>query len=224
LLQEVKSGDAKVDALKEAALKRKPALNSLESRKWRGGNLALRTEKWPAPVLSAIGLYPVNLINDIIDVASVEVGLGIGIGAKVKATEVAALGIQAEMGEAVVGWRKGKPTAYSSLDNYLDLLAIDFRSGVYPADRLYGGARIPFSTDGLKAPGNVPYDFSTDYYGVGAHVMAGLVAANVEVHLMEIFDAILGVLFIDPLNDNWIVNEPARLSEEEKQAARDLWE
>lgn len=224
LLEAVGSGDPKVDALKSAALKKKPSLDAIESRSWLGGNHAMRSEKWPAPVLAAIALYPINVLNDLIDVASVEIGLGIGLGAKVKATEVVALGMQAEMGEALVGWRKGKPTAYTSLDNSLDLLAIDFRNGVYPADRTYGGARIPFSTDGLKSPGSTPYDFSTDYYGVGAHVMAGLVAANAEVHLIEVFDAVMGLLFIDPLNDNWIVNVPIRLSEAEKQAARDLWE
>lgn len=223
LLEDANPHDPKVPALKSAALKKDPDLRALESRKWLGGNHAMRPEKFPTPVLSTIALYPFNVIGDILDLVSMEIGVGMGLGVKAKATEVAALGIQAEAGEALIGWRQGAPTAYKISENSIDLLALEFREGLYPADRLYDGAKISFATDGLKQPGNPPYDFSTDYYGVGAHVMAGLLAVNVEFHPVQLIDAVAGLLFLDPMNDNWGMNERIRLTEEELEAARNLY-
>lgn len=224
LLEEVRSGDPKVEALKSAALKKKPSLEAIESRSWLGGNHAMRTEKWPAPVVAAILLYPINILGDLADLASFEIGPGIGLGIKAKATEIASLGIQVEQGEALVGWRNGGLTAYTTVDNSLDLLALNFRNGVYPGDRTYKRARVPYATDGLKAPGEPPYAHGTDYYGVGGHVMAGLVAVNAEFHPVQLLDAVAGLLFIDPLNDNWVVNRKIRLSDEEREAVRELWQ
>lgn len=224
LLEDANAHDPKVPALKSAALKKDPDLRGLESRNWLGGNHTLWPEKYPTPVISAILLYPFNLINDVVDVVSFDFGVGIGLGVKAKATEIAAVGIQAEMGEALIGWRQGAPTAYQISENSIDLLAIDFREGLYPVDRMYDGSKMSFSTDGLKQPGNPPYDFSTDYYGIGAHVMAGLVAANVEFHPVQLLDVVAGLFFFDPMNDNWGLNEKIQLSEEELEAARNLFE
>lgn len=223
LLEDVNHHDPKVPALKSAALKKDHDLRALESRKWLGGNHALRPEKFPRPVVSTILLYPFNVIGDLFDLASFEIGVGAGVGVKAKVTEVAALGVQAEAGEALIGWRGGRPTAYQMAENYVDLGALEFREGLYPADRAYKGAKISFATDGLKQPGNPPYDFATDYYGVGAHIMAGLLAANIEFHPVQLVDAVAGLLFMDPMNDNWLINERIELTEEELDAARNLY-
>jgi hypothetical protein len=223
LLEDANQHDPKVPALKSAALKKDPDLRGLESRKWLGGNHSMRPEKFPTPVLSTILLYPFNILNDIVDLASIEIGAGVGLGVKAKATEIAALGIQAEAGEALIGWRGGAPTAYHTAENSIDLLALEFREGLYPTDRMYHGAKIASAQDGLKVPGSPPYDFATDYYGVGAHVMAGLVVVNVEFHPVQLLDAVAGLLFFDPMNDNFAVNETIRLSDEDLEHARNLY-
>ncbi len=224
LLEDANQHDPKVPALKSAALKKDPDLRGLESRQWLGGNHSMRPEKYPTPVLSAILLYPLNLLGDIADLASFEIGAGIGLGFKAKVTEVVALGLQAETGEALVGWRGGRPTAYQTAENSIDLLTLEFREGIYPSDRMYGGAKIASAQDGLKQPGSPPYDFATDYYGIGGHVMAGLVAVNVEFHPVQLLDAVAGLLFFDPMNDNYGVNEKIRLSDEDLENARNLYD
>lgn len=224
LLEQADASDPKVPALKDACLKKSVAVRDLEDRRWLGGNHALRTETWPSPILAAILLYPVNVVADIVDLASFEIGVGVGLGARVKATEPLALGLQAEMGEALIGWKNGRLSARTGADNAIDLLGLEFRNGYYAADRQYGGARVPFITDGLKQPGAPPYALSTDYYGIGGHVMAGLLALHLEFHPVQLVDAVAGLLFIDPMNDGYIVNRPIRLSPEEKDAARRLFE
>lgn len=224
LLEKADTGDPKIPVLKDACLKKSPAVRDLESRDWLGGNMALRIEKFPTPVITALLMYPINLLGDLSDLVSFEVGPGIGIGAKAKISEPVSLGAQAELGEALIGWRNGRLTAHTALENSVDLLNLEFRNGLYPADRLYGGAKIPYVADGMKIPEETPYDFSTDWYGVGAHVMAGVVAVNVEFHPVQLVDLVTGLLFIDPLNDNYLVNSPIRLSDSEKDAARRLFE
>lgn len=222
LLEEVDSSDPKIPALKEACHRKSIAVRDLDNRKWLGGNHALRTEVWPTPVLIAVAMYPVNVVADILDLISIEVGVGAGLGAKVKITEPLALGLQAEHGEALVGWRSGRFSARTGADNAIDLLGLEFRNGYYAADPMYGGAHVPFVADGLKQPGAPPYDFTTDYYGIGGHVMAGIIAVNVEFHPFQLVDAIGSLLFLDPMNDSYLLTRPILLPASERAAAQQL--
>jgi hypothetical protein len=224
LLEETRRRDHKIAAIKDASVRMDPSLRALRHRRWLGGNHPLRTERKPTPIFSAILLYPVNLVADLADLVTLEIGVGIGLGAKVKATEIVSLGAQASQGEAMVGWAGGRPSVRTGSDSFLDILGLNFRAGTYPLDRTFGKVNLPYATDGIKQPNEPPYQRSTDYYGIGGKIQAGIVGVNVELHPMQLFDAVAGLLFIDPLNDAYVVNEPIRLNERELDAAARLFQ
>jgi hypothetical protein len=223
LLEETRRDDKEMAALQDASLRMDPSVRALKHRRWLGGNHPLRTETTPTPVLTAILLYPVNVIADLADLVTLEVGYGIGLGAKAKVTELGALGLQASQGETMLGWAGGRPSLRSGSDSFVDILGLNFRAGSYPADRAFGNVLIPYATDGIKQPNEPPYQRSTDYYGIGGRVQAAIVGVNVEFHPVQLIDAVAGLLFIDPLNDGLVVTEPVRLNQQEREAASKLF-
>jgi hypothetical protein len=224
LLDETRRDNPKLDALKDAAVRMDPRVRHLKHRRWLGGNLPLRTERSPTPIFSAILLYPVNLLADLGDLVTVELGAGIGLGAKVKVTEIAAVGVQASQGEALIGWAGGRPSVRTGSDSFVDILGLNFRAGEYPLDRTFGNVKVPYATDGIKQPNEPPYQVSTDYYGIGARVQAAIVSVNVEFHPIELIDAVAGIFFIDPLNDGFAVTESIQLNDSELEAAGRLFQ
>ena len=152
-----------------------------------------------------IMLYPVNRILDILDLFSLNVGLGADVQANVHVTRAMQLGL----GGAATG-RLAFPINYKR------------QTGVY---RQYGGELsflpltaeayhkrnvsswqtvepVDYKANGVSEPGRKIYEEARDYYAIGAHVPLVLGSVEAEVHLKEIPDLILGFLMIDLQEDD----------------------
>jgi hypothetical protein len=117
--------------------------------------------------------YPINIVADTLDCAKASVGIGLGIGARVRATDLAQVGAMAYdsvrvglNGRSFPAWHEMNVEAGISL-LYLDI----------------GGAE------------HAPTEF-----GGAAHV--ALVGASASVDPVEIIDLIATLFFLDPLEDN----------------------
>lgn len=201
-LLEAEPDNAVVRQLQQQALDAAPETSILVNKAMLGSNLSDRTRRSPYPIGWAIGLYPFNRVLDLVDVISLEAGVCIGVGAKVKATDALAVGGQVSAGEVCLGLERRHLSVRATVDDFLEVLPLEAR-GLVEARAYSGGAySLTYASAGLKKPSADAYQRARDYWGVGARAEAGILAVNAELHTIELFDALAGFILFDPLRDD----------------------
>lgn len=208
-----------VFAIKAAALRANSDLQRFEDRDILGSNLKLR-EKTDAGAGVRIITWPVNVLLDLIDVVTVEVGACLGAGVKAQVTDAVAVGGQLSAGQTVFGFRNRNFGTRVTIEEYLDLVFFEFRTlaeGVFNT----GGARaISYSGAGVKAPTDPPNQHTRDYWAVGAQAEVGIIALNVQVHPLQVWDFLATVFFLDPLHDNIASTRGVKFDPDEIEAVK----
>ena len=214
--------DERAVRIKAQAVQREPDLARLERRSGLGRNVPLRQSRRSAFPIKIL-LWPVNLVVDLLDVVTVEVGPGIGVGAKAQVTEPLSLGAQLSLGATYVGLQGRHPAVRAAFEQYLDLFPLEFRGIAEASFGTFGAYAAEHKGTGVKAPSDRLYQRARDYWAIGAEASAGLVNANVKIHPVQIGDWLAGIFFFDPLTDNvGTTKSIGRLDTDEKDAIRRL--
>ncbi len=221
-LLEAEPDNAAVRELQQQALAAAPEAAPLVHKAMLGSNLSDRTRRSPYPIVTAIVLYPLNRVFDVIDLISVEAGVCIGVGAKVKATDAVAVGAQVSAGEIGLGLERRHLSTRATVDEFLEILPLETRALVEARAYTGGVYSLTYAHAGLKAPSARVYQRARDYWGVGARAEAGIVAVNAELHAVEVFDALAGFLLFDPLRDDIGTTRGIRIAPLERTSMVDL--
>lgn len=149
-----------------------------------------------------IALYPVNRVLDMLDVVSFHAGLEGGVLADVHVTHA----LQAEAGASggmQVGWWQGRNLALGS-GNVAGFALGPFNCEGEGFTRVgtRGAATRSYSLVTMSRPTGFAYQRYRDYWAIGGRVTAGVAGAGVELHPVELVDALCGFLFIDFLRDD----------------------
>ena len=167
-------------------------------------------------------LYPVNRILDLLDVVTVRVGLEGGLYAEAHATRALQAGIGAG-GGFEIGWSQKRELAVGTTSfSGLALGPVSLEEENWSRAGTGGLAGHRFSVAGLNAPSDFVYQRHRDYWGIGARVILLLVGVEVEVHPVELADAVSGFFLADFLQDDIGTTRSLRLSAAEIQAMTDL--
>lgn len=214
-------GDSRAIEIRQEAIAQKPTLAKLDSRKVLGSNFAMR-ETRNISTTGKVLLWPVNFFTDLLDIITVEVGVCLGVGAKAQVTDAAAAGAQISAGQTTIGFRNRHPGVRASIENFLDILPIQLRALAETAAGTHGVYALSYGGAGTKWPKARPYQQARDYWSIGAQAEAGIIAANVEVHPIQLWDWITGLVFFDSLNDNIGPTKGIRLDSVEKEVIKSL--
>lgn len=154
--------------------------------------------------IDKLTLYIPNRIIDLMDVFSLNIGLGPTAHAELRATRAAQIGggisytfrgekdFNRQYGFALQNGVFGYcgPAVFEDIDRRpAYLLAKDFW----------------LETDGVLDPKDPVYDPETgaiDFWEIGGSLGAGIIEADVSIHPIEILDAFLGFFFIDIRHDD----------------------
>jgi len=185
-----------------------------------GKNLVRAPER-DSGALSLV-MYPVNRILDILDVVSVYVGLEGGLYADVHATRALQASAGAGGGAQVGWWQKRELAIGSAHVSGVALLPFSFEVESNSRAGTRGGREVGFRLAGLNRPRDLAYQRYRDYWGVGGRAIALAVGAGVELHPVELVDALLGFVFVDFLHDDVGHTRPLRLTEADRAAMEDL--
>jgi hypothetical protein len=143
--------------------------------------------------------YLPSRVLDLLDVVS----LGVGIPSipyffpasahvNVHATRAFQVGAGGTHG-LFIGWGYGRDLAWTFSHQELSIGPLTVCDLKYTADSPLEVSRV-----GMLLPTDPPFEEGRmDYWAIGAHVGALVTAVDVDVHLVEIADALLGFLFID---------------------------
>ena len=167
-------------------------------------------------------LYPFNRVIDILDVVSFHAGLEGGVYANAHVTRAAQVGLGAGGGTQLGWWQKRELGAGVShvaglaLGPFEASTVTDSRAGTRGAEmRGYGVA-------GINRPSDFTYQQHRDYWGIGVRAVAGIVGASIEIHPLELGDALAGFFFIDFLCDDFGESTKLKLKSVEVEAMQDL--
>ena len=172
------------------------------------GQLPLQTRSTTSSVspIYKVVFYIPNRIVDLIDIVS----FGIGIPSvpylfpsSIHANAHVSRGFQAGVG-TTHGLFLGKSW---SRDFAWALNHTEFSVGPLTVTELKHTAQTSAEVEkvGILVPSDAPFaERRMDYWAVGAHAGLLPVAASVDVHPVELLDAVLGFLFIDILDDDYL--------------------
>lgn len=150
------------------------ASSDVDSRKERAAKEPKRQERSASSSpLKKIIFYPVNIVADTLDCAKASVGIGLGIGARVRATDLVQVGA----------------ISYDSMRVGLNGRSFPFW---HEWDVEVGISLVYLNVGEVK--------HSPTEFGGAAHL--ALVGANASVDPAEIIDLIGAFFFMDPLEDN----------------------
>lgn len=197
-----------------------PACASTSSEPWRGGvTLAAAPstptlvhaafedeEEWsePAPIWARLLLWVPNRILDAIDTFSFDVHVGIGAGVDVHVTRAVQAVAMLRGGTAGIGWHWGRSLGVlTRTEAGLAAGPFGFNAGTMAMAGTAGADSGSLTIGGIHSPGDEVYaEERRDYWAAGASVTAGVVGVDVDVHLGEILDLILGIFLIDIYGDD----------------------
>jgi len=167
-------------------------------------------------------LYPVNRILDLLDVVSFHAGLEGGVLADVHATHA----VQAQAGASggvQVGWWQGRNLAVGS-GNVAGFALGPFNCEVERCMRVgtRGAETQSYFLVTMGRPTDLVYQRYRDYWGIGGRVTAFIAGAGLELHPVELVDALCGFLFIDFLNDDLGHTRKLKLNSADIAAMEDL--
>lgn len=222
ILLDASPRDLEVMQIQDRALAGEPKLKRLDRRETLGRNRPLRTSRGLS-VPGKVVLWPVNLITDLLDVFTIEVGVGLGAGAKAQVTEPVSAGAQFALGQTMVGFQTRHPSVRAAFENYIDIFPFEIRGVSEASYGTFGASAVNHGGTGFKVPSDRLYMNRRDYYGIGAEVLAGVPAAKVQVHPLQLYDWLLGLVFIDPMMDNVGSSKSiGRLDPDEREAVKRL--
>lgn len=162
-----------------------------------------------SPIYHAVFYLP-NRIVDLLDIVSFGVGipsLPYVFPSAIHANAHVTRGFQAGLGNThglFLGKSFSRDFAWSLTHN-------EFSVGPFTITELKHTAQSSAAVDkvGILVPSDEPFaQRRLDYWAVGAHAGFLPVAASVDVHPVEVLDALLGFFFIDLLGDDYL--RPAR--------------
>ena len=183
---------------------------------WLGSNVALRRPREADWGRRLLWWLPDRLL-DLADLVSFDLGLGAGLGGDVHLTRAVQIGAGA--GASVgLGWhgQRSLGVRVTESDGWaLSLWGAGQRSGfdLGPGGRVVGGQR--FDASGHHPDGLI-YQEWLDYWAVGGSAHALLVSAEVELHPMQLFDLLAGLVGFDPLGDDLATTEAGELLPDEE--------
>jgi hypothetical protein len=140
--------------------------------------------------------YPLNRVQDVLDIISLHIGFGLGAYVNAHATRAMQVGV----GTTNVTW-----------------LGIDHRQYGLCQDEKHEFSLLPLTLERSErkdteagvctqydSKEDLPllYQKYRDYWGIGAEVTGAIVNVGVEVHPLEILDALVGITTIDLLGDD----------------------
>ncbi|MFW6161338.1 MAG: hypothetical protein ACODAJ_01135 [Planctomycetota bacterium] len=143
---------------------------------------------------AAIAYYPLNRVQDLMDVASLQVGFGFGLHANAHATRAVQFGAGASAVSRVgfegrgVGLCNEAKAEFSLLMLTLEAFTRRNALGTYDS---YSTSDLPWL-----------YLKHRDYWGVGAEATAAVVNVGVELHPVELPDFLLGLAAVDFRGDD----------------------
>ncbi|RKY20419.1 MAG: hypothetical protein DRQ55_07735 [Planctomycetota bacterium] len=180
-----------------------------------GVNLALRREA-PAGWGRQVLMWLPDRVMDLFDVVSFDLGLGAGLGVDAHLTRAAQLG--AEAGASMgLGWH-GQRSLGLRMHHSKQVAAGPWGQGFVSGfdqgtgDRRMGGA----SFDGAEhQPELLLYQEWRDYWAVGARGQL-LISAELDLHPVQLWDFLAGIVGFDPLNDDRAHTQVGRLSAREE--------
>ena len=223
-LLDAEPDNREVQHMQDDAIAAQPSAAILVEKSLLGSNLTDRVADEKFPLWGNILLYVPNRVLDLLDLITVEAGFCFGIGAKVQATDFFGIGAQVSAGETVIGLNRRHPSARASVEEFFHLLP--FGTGFLGEARAYTGGTYGIATSqaGIKSPTDTIYQRARDFWAVGAQAEAGVVAATVQLHTIEVFDFLAGFVFYDPLKDDIGSTRPIhiQLTEDEIQALNEL--
>lgn len=148
-----------------------------------------------------IAMYPVNRVLDVLDVVSFSAGLEGGLYANAHVTRAVQLGLGGGGGFNVGWWQKRELGADVDTISGLALGPFMLETENLSRAGTRGGRVETVDITGVCVPGG-PGSDERDYWGIGARAIVLLVGAEVEVHPVELADAITGFFFIDFMHDD----------------------
>ena len=166
-------------------------------------------------IWAKIGYYPVNRLGDLLDLITVQVGFGFGVHVNAHATRAVQVGFG---GTAVA--RFGLDGRQGGLCNESkgEFSLLPFTVESFKRTRSFGG----FTDYAIPEDTATLYRLHRDYAGIGAEATAAIVNVGAEVHPVEIFDFVFGLVGFDLSSDDyprpWDGN--ARLDMDEAAAAK----
>ncbi|MEF8787810.1 MAG: hypothetical protein V5A84_01955 [Planctomycetota bacterium] len=210
----------------ETARKKLESLGGCQTCIMEPSLLGQNFENYPESDSTTLWLatYPVNRVLDLFDIVTVEVGPQGGAYVDVHATH--ALRTSAGGGGGVMlGWsQKRELAAGIGHVGGLGLMPFSVEGGGTTRAGTAGARNASFHQVGLNRPSDYIYQHRRDYWAVGARVIAGVAGARAEVHPVEIFDALTGWFFLDPLRDDIGSTKWLDLTAADRAAMRDLME
>jgi hypothetical protein len=168
--------------------------------------LAEDDEEWhePAPIWARLLLWVPNRILDAIDTFSFDVHVGFGVGVDVHVTRAFQAVAMLRGGTAGVGWHWGRSLGVlTRAEAGLAAGPFGFNAGTMAIAGTAGADSGSLTIGGIHSPGDEVYaEEHRDYWAAGASVTAAVVGVDVDVHLGEILDLILGIFLIDIYGDD----------------------
>ena len=149
-----------------------------------------------------LATWPVNRVLDVFDIVTLEFGPQGGAYVDVHATHAVRADIGAG-GGMMIGWSQKRELAVGCGHiTGLGLMPFSVEGGGTTRVGTAGARNASFNQVGLNRPSDYIYQHQRDYWALGTRVVAGAAGARVDVHPVEIFDALTGFFFFDPLRDD----------------------
>ena len=203
-------------------LAKSPESQMLVNKGWLGCNLSDRVRQKEYPILGCLFCYPFNRILDVFDLVTIETGPCLGVGANASVTEIIGVGSQLSFGETMVGLNHRHLSMRATIDEFVEVPFIESRYLLESRGYTGGAYSLETGTLGLKKPSLPVYQTARDYWAVGARAEAAVWGVNVEIHPVEIWDLVAGIILCDPLHDDIGVTRGLHIKDHEKDALKNL--
>jgi len=148
-------------------------------------------------------LYPVNRVLDVLDLVSINAGLGPDVQPNVHVTRALQLGA----GGAVtgrLGMNNSRQIGFYTQKGY-ELSFLPLTNEYYKRGNAasWGSmVEVESKINGTSEPGRKVYREARDYWAIGGRIPLGLGSVEADVHLVEIPDLLLGFFGVDLMEDD----------------------
>ncbi len=221
---EAEPENKKAEEIKQKALEANPELAIFLDKKWLGSNLSDRIPKENVGILKQILFYCPNRILDFLDIFTVEVGGGAGIGLKVQATGWVEAGAKASAGEIMLGIDRRHLSAVSRMNDYLIIgpEGVEFLMEAGASTNWFFARLEPSA--GFKMPTDKKYQKARDFWAIGFEKQVFPFSLRCEFHPVEIADFFSGWIGVDFINDDLGTSKGFSLNREDSKAVQELIE